>query len=47
MNLQKWKIVLGVVVALGVLAYNACFVVNMNEMAVITQAGETGSRAHH
>jgi len=40
MNLQKWKIVLGVVVALGFLAYNACFVVNMNEMAVITRLGK-------
>ena len=40
MNIQKWKIFLGVVVVLGVLVFNACFVVTETELAVITRLGE-------
>jgi membrane protease subunit HflC len=40
MNVEKWKIALGVVVVLGIVAYNACFVVNETELAVVTRLGE-------
>jgi modulator of FtsH protease HflC len=40
MNGNRWKIVLGVVMVLVVLAYNACFVVTETELAVITRLGK-------
>ena len=40
MNVQNLRVVLGAIVVLGFLAYNACFVVNMNQLAVVTRLGE-------
>jgi membrane protease subunit HflC len=40
MNAQKYKMILGVVIVLVVLAYNACFVVTETELAVITRLGK-------
>jgi membrane protease subunit HflC len=40
MNGNRWKITLGVVMVLVVLAYNACFVVTETELAVITRLGK-------
>jgi modulator of FtsH protease HflC len=40
MKAQKWKVALGAVIVLIVLAYNACFVVTETKLAVITRLGK-------